>query len=431
MHENNNDQLINSEQHNGVEILCIGTELLLGNILNSNARWIAEELAVLGLAHYRQTVIGDNFTRVKNAVLEASKRSRILITTGGLGPTPDDLTTEAIASAFKTLLEERKEIWENIQEKLGEKISAQAPSNRKQALLPISAEVIPNLSGTAPGMIWSPKPYFTILTFPGVPSEMKLMWHKSAAKWLKKHQKSEMALVSKTLRFTGITESSLAEKIDDLLCNKNPTVAPYASLGEVKLRITAQSKNTAESNKLIIPIEQEIRLRAGQTCFGTDEESLASVVLEILRKRNETLTVAESCTGGGIGSALTAIPGSSDVFLGGVIAYDNSIKQNILGVEKNLIEQHGAVSKEVVEAMAKGILQKFQSDWTIAVSGIAGPNGDSPNKPIGLVDFCISGPLGTRLISETFNSHLGRIAIQKLSVLKALNQLRLFLLNKS
>ena len=415
----------------GVEIISIGTELLLGNILNSNARWLAEELASLGLPHYRQTVIGDNFNRLKDSVLEASKRSRVLITTGGLGPTPDDLTTETVAASFLTPLKQRTDIWLDIQEKLKTKSKVPTQNNQKQAFIPIGANVIPNKSGTAPGIIWTPKPGFTIITFPGVPNEMKQMWTESAVPWLKDNLDSKSSFVSKVLRFTGVPESTLSEQLKDLMSMENPTVAPYASLGEVKIRITAKSTNPIDAQKLITPIETEILNRTGARYFGCNQDNLASVVLDLLRQRGETLAIAESCTGGGLGAALTAIPGSSDVFLGGIIAYKNSIKTKLLGVKKQLLEKHGAVSIEVVEAMAEGVLNKFGADWSIAISGLAGPSGDSPEKPIGLVQFCVKGPFCNDSGPQIFSSKNGRIEIQKLSVLKALDKIRLFILNKS
>tara|TARA_Y100001968_G_C19448060_1_gene766567 strand:+ start:1410 stop:2708 length:1299 start_codon:yes stop_codon:yes gene_type:complete len=425
-------EIINqSDYSNGVEILCIGTELLLGNILNTNARWLAEELASLGLPHYRQAVIGDNSNRLEHSILEASERSRILITTGGLGPTPDDLTTETIASTFKVPLKQRNDLWLDIQEKLKTKSQTPSPNNQKQAFLPIEADVIPNKSGTAPGMIWTPKPGFTIVTLPGVPNEMKQMWRESVAPWLRTNLDANSSFVSKVLKFTGISESTLAEKLLDLMDVDNPTVAPYASLGEVKIRITAKSKNSLEAKELIAPIEEEILKRTGSKYFGCNEDNLASVVVELLRKRGETLAIAESCTGGGLGAAITSIPGSSDVFLGGVIAYQNSIKEEFLGVPQNLIRNYGAVSLEVVESMAEGVSKKFKADWSIAISGLAGPNGGSKDKPIGLVQFCVKGPLGNEAGPHIFSAKSGRIGIQKLSVLKALDKLRLFLLNKS
>ena len=418
------------KRNQGVEILAIGTELLLGNILNSNAKWLAEQLALIGLSHYRQTVVGDNIERLREIVLEASQRSHILITTGGLGPTTDDLTTETIAQAFKADLVEHKTISQDIKNKLSN-LDIFPESNLKQSLLPEGATILPNPLGTAPGMIWSPEDNFTIITFPGVPSEMKTMWEKTAKPWILENHSSGKIIKSKTIKIAGIPESALTERISDLISKTNPTLAPYASLGEVKLRITAQAKTAQEANKLIQPIESELEKRIGLSIFGRDEESLASIVIDLLRKRRETISLAESCTGGQIASALTSIPGSSDVFLGGVVAYSNSIKQNILKVPLNLLEEHGAVSSAVAKSMANKTRQLFNSDWSIAVSGIAGPSGGSKSKPVGLVEIFISGNTAQESIQENFGPHRGRDCIQKLSVVRALDRLRLFLLMQS
>ncbi len=414
-----------------VEVLCIGTELLLGNILNSNSQWLGEELASLGLPHYRQTVIGDNFYRLKETVIEASHRCRLLITTGGLGPTTDDLTTETIAAAFNTSLEERPKLWLDIKAKLSNKNQTPASLNRKQALFPLSAEIIPNKSGTAPGMIWSPKTGFTVMTFPGVPTELKEMWTQTAIQWIKENIGSKDIFHSKVLRFAGITESKLEEELAALFKNKNPTIAPYASLGEVKLRITAKGENTEEAKQLIIPYEKQIRIQTGEKCYGSDNDSLASVVIDLLRQNKEKLAIAESCTGGGIGAALTAIPGASEVFQGGVIAYSNSLKENLLNVPPQLIEKYGAVSSPVVEAMAKGALKLLQADWSLAISGLAGPGGNTDSKPVGLVHFAIADHFGCTTTKEFFAPRRSRQDIQELSVLKALDQLRLMLLTRS
>ena len=410
------------------EILCIGTELLLGNITNGNARWLAEELAGLGIPHHRQGVVGDNRGRVMEAVREASSRCRLLITTGGLGPTPDDLTTEAIAAAFDTPLVEHGEIWADIQAKLSGRGRPCAPSNRKQALLPQGAEVLPNASGTAPGMIWSPCLGFTVITFPGVPSEMRAMWQATADPWLRQNGLADGLFASRMLRFWGVGESTLAEQVADLLALGNPTVAPYAGAGEVKLRITARATNLPAAEALLQPVEQELRQRTGDACFGSDADSLASVVLALLRQRGQTLAVAESCTGGGIGAALAAVPGASDGFLGGVIAYANAVKQAVLGVPLELLERHGAVSDAVALAMAQGVRQLTGATWAIAVTGIAGPGGGTPEKPVGLVHIAIAGPAGPCSEGVRFGALRGRDWIQTLTAGEALNRLRLQLL---
>ena len=412
----------------GVEILCIGTELLLGNIVNGNARWLAEQLAALGLPHFRQTVVGDNRDRLIAEVQAISRRSRVLITTGGLGPTPDDLTTEAIAAAFSTPLDERPEIWDDITTKARSRGRTPGAETRRQALLPRGADVLPNITGTAPGMIWSPMEGFTVLTFPGVPSEMRSMWQDTAVPWLHHSGLSKGVFNSRLLRFWGIGESTLAEQLHDLLDQSNPTVAPYAGRGEVKLRVTAHATSEAESLRLLDATEAELRQRTGSLCFGCDDQSLASVVLEQLRKQQQTLSVAESCTGGGLGAELTAIPGSSDVLLGGVIAYSNALKQRLLGVSAELLEQFGAVSDPVAQAMAEGSRRVTGSDWSMAVTGIAGPGGGSAEKPVGLVYIAVAGPDGCFSQPIRLGETRGRDWVQTVSVGEALNRLRLRLM---
>jgi nicotinamide-nucleotide amidase len=410
------------------EILCVGSELLLGNITNGNARWIAEQLAALGVPHHRQQVVGDNRERLMGAVREAAGRCRLLITTGGLGPTPDDLTTEAIAAAFATPLAERPEVWADIQAKLAARGRPVTPSLRRQALLPVGAELLPNATGSAPGMIWSPKPGFTILTFPGVPSEMRAMWQATAVPWLQGSGLAAGVFGSRMLRFWGVSESSLVEQVADLLESANPTVAPYAGAGEVKLRLTARAASIAGAEALLEPVEAEIRARAGMACYGRDDDSLASVVLEQLRRRGQSLAVAESCTGGGVGAALAAVPGASDVFRGGVIAYANTVKHQLLAVPAGILQTWGAVSDPVAQAMAEGVRRATGADWAIAVTGIAGPGGGSADKPVGLVYIAIAGPDGCGSEGLRFGASRSRSWIQALSVGEALNRLRLQLL---
>jgi len=407
------------------EVLCIGTELLLGTITNGNARWLAEQLAAQGITHLRQEVVGDNRERVIAAVRAAAGRCRVLITTGGLGPTPDDLTTEAIAAAFGTPLVEHPAVWADIQAKLSARGRPIAASNRKQALLPEGAQVLPNATGSAPGMIWSPVPGFTVLTFPGVPSELQAMWQATAVPWLAQAGLAQGVFASRLLRFWGVGESNLAEQMADLLAGTNPTVAPYAGAGEVKLRLTARADSPAAANALLAPLEAEIRRRTGTLCYGVDDDSLASVVLAALRRRSDSVAVAESCTGGGLGAALAAVPGASDVFVGGVIAYANSVKQELLGVPAALLEQHGAVSDPVALAMAEGVRRLTGSTWSVAVTGIAGPGGGSQDKHVGLVHIAIAGPASSSSQAVHFGAARGRHWIQTLSTGEALNRLRL------
>lgn len=407
------------------EIICVGTEILLGDILNTNSQYLAKELAKLGIPHYFQTVVGDNKARIQQSIKIAMSRSSIIIFTGGLGPTPDDLTTEAIAEFFHTPLEERPEILADIKEKFAKRGRLMSESNKKQALLPLGASILPNPIGTAPGMIWQPRPNLSILTFPGVPSEMQSMWQATAVDYLKSIGWGKEIIHSRMLRFWGIGESDLAEKVHHLFALTNPTVAPYASKGEVRLRISAKAPSISQAMALIAPIEAEIKQIAGEDYFGSDEENLAAVVGKLLSASHQTLAVAESCTGGGLGSTLTEIPGSSAYFKGGVIAYANSIKTAFLGVNTTDLTNFGAVSPEVAEQMAKGVKQLCQADWSISITGIAGPEGGTITKPVGLVYIGLAHPNGK---VESFKYLLGeakpRNLIRYLSVCNALDRLR-------
>ncbi|HBE51717.1 MAG TPA: competence/damage-inducible protein A, partial [Cyanobacteria bacterium UBA11369] len=299
------------------EIICVGTELLLGDILNTNAQFLAQQLADLGIPHYYQTVVGDNPERIKRVIEIACSRSSILIFTGGLGPTPDDLTHETIADFFGAPLVEKPEIIENIAEKYARRGREMSPSNRKQALIPQGADILHNSSGTAPGIIWQPRPNLIILTFPGVPSEMHRMWQEIAVPYLKSQGWGKEIIYSRTLKFWGIAESALAEKASDFLNLSNPTVAPYASRGEVKLRVSAKAESAEAANLIIEPVAQQLQEIGGLNYYGADDDTLASVVGNLLQASGETLSVAESCTGGGLGYMLTTVGGSSAYFMGG------------------------------------------------------------------------------------------------------------------
>ncbi len=417
----------------GVEILSIGTELLLGNIVNTNAQWISEELSTLGLNHFRQSTIGDNSERITKLIKEISSRSNLLITTGGLGPTPDDLTTEAIAKSFNATLSEREYLWDQIKKKLSISGSTfNRSSLKKQCFFPKDAQIINNPRGTAPGMIWKPIEGFTILTFPGVPSEMKEMWKETAVSYIKNNFSDGYIFFSNTLKFSGIGESTVSEKIDNLLKLKNPTVAPYANLGEVKLRLTARAKNELEARNIINPVKEKLKKEFSKFIFGENDDNLSSVLIKELIKRKESLVFAESCSGGLLSASITSIPGSSQVFKGSIISYSNNLKQSLLNVPENLIKKFGAVSEEVAENMAINAKEKLNSDWSIAISGIAGPSGGNKEKPVGLVYISIAGPNGHLTnIKKIFSSTRNRIEIQRLSVNVCLNSLRLILLSSS
>jgi nicotinamide-nucleotide amidase len=422
-----------SSYSNKVEILSIGTELLLGNIVNTNAQWISEQLSQLGLNHFRQSTVGDNCDRIIKAIQEISKRSNILITTGGLGPTPDDLTTEAIAKSFDVSIFERSHLWDEIKQKLSRsKLQENSSSLRKQCFFPKDAQIINNPRGTAPGMIWEPIKGFTILTFPGVPSEMKAMWEETAFEFIRNKFSDGYSFFSNTLKFSGIGESSVAEEIKDLLNLKNPTVAPYANLGEVKLRITARAKNDLDAQNIIKPIKEKLTKKFSKFIFGENNDTLPGVLIKELAKRKETIVFAESCTGGLLSSSITSISGSSQVFQGSIVSYSNELKNSLLNISEERLKKYGAVSEEICEDMAINVKKKLGADWSIAISGIAGPNGGSQEKPIGLVYISISGPNNhITNIKKTFNTNRNRIEIQTLSVNVCLNSLRLILLSSS
>ena len=411
------------------EIICVGSELLLGDILNGNARYLAQQLARLGIAHHYQTVVGDNPLRIQRAVAIACERARLIIFTGGLGPTPDDLTLAALADFFDTPLEERPEIVADLEAKFAKRGRSLTESSRRQAQLPVNADVLANAMGTAPGVIWQPRPGLTILTFPGVPREMKAMWQAVAVPYLKQSGWAAGVIHSRTMKFWGIGESTLAQQIGDLLDLDNPTVAPYANEGEVKLRVSAKADSVTVANGLIDPVADKIRGIAGPHYYGQDEETLASVVGDLLLAQSQTLSVAESCTGGGLGRLLTATPGSSRYFWGGIISYDNRVKQSVLGVAEQDLVEKGAVSSEVAIAMAKGVRQRLGTDWGVSITGIAGPGGGSAEKPVGLVFIGIANQDESWSDKFLFGEDWSRDLIRNRSALSALNLIRLTLMN--
>lgn len=413
---------------NSAEILCVGTELLLGEILNSNAQYLALELAKLGIPHHFQTVVGDNIPRIHRALQVASERNAVILCTGGLGPTPDDLTHAALASFFGVPLIEHPEIWADIQRKYGRRDIVPSPSNRKQALLPEGAQILPNPGGSACGLIWQPHPHLTLLTFPGVPQEMQRMWQETAVPYLRSLGWGKEVFYSQTLRHWGIGESTLAEKVGPLLESVNPTVAPYAGRGEVRLRVTGRAATEAEAQALIAPVVTQIQAIAGEDYFGSDDDTLASVVGRMLVTRQQTLAVAESCTGGLLGEQLTSISGSSTYFWGGVIAYNNRIKETVLSVSATDLHQHGAVSEPVARQMALGVKERCKTDWALSITGIAGPGGGTESKPVGLVFIGLADPRGNVQVTEhRFGFLRGRDGIRWASAQTALDRLRRYL----
>jgi len=407
------------------EVICVGTELLLGDILNSNSQYLAKELAALGVPHFYQTVVGDNIDRVHQAIEIGATRSSILIFTGGLGPTPDDLTTESIASYFNTPLVEHLEVIADIERKYAQRGREMTASNRKQSLQPQGAAILPNPLGTAPGMIWQPLAGLTIFTFPGVPREMYRMWRNTAIPFLKSQGYGQNPIYSRSLRFFGVAESALAEKVNHLFDSNNPTVAPYAGKGQVRLRISARAANETAAKSLIEPIAREIQQIAGDNYFGSDDDTLASVVGQLLMAKGQTLAVAESCTGGGLGQMLTDTPGSSSYFMGGIISYANRIKVDLLGVNAEDLAQAGAVSETVAMQMAAGVKAKLGTDWGVSITGVAGPGGGTEAKPVGLVYIGIARPDGVvEGIKYQLGSQQERGMIRQMSASQTLDLLR-------
>ncbi|MCI1478559.1 MAG: competence/damage-inducible protein A [Clostridium beijerinckii] len=365
------------------EIIAIGTEILLGDIINSNAQYLAQELAALGIDMYYQQVVGDNEIRVMHAFDEAYSRSDIIITTGGLGPTDDDITKEVAAKYFnKKLIQDENSI-KKIRDYFKFRERAMTQNNLKQGLIPEGATVINNNNGTAPGVIIEDDNKIMII-LPGPPKEMKPMFEESVKPYLQ--EKSDSILVSRVVKILGIGESAVAEEIKDLIDTQtNPTIAPYAKDVGVMLRITAKAATKDEALKLIEPIEEEIKNRLGDNVYASEDINIEEVVARLLIEKKLTISTAESCTGGMIASYLINYPGISEVFLEGAVTYSNEAKHNRLGVNNDILNKYGAVSEETAREMAIGIAKTANTDVSIVTTGIAGPEGGTLEKPVGLV----------------------------------------------
>ncbi len=365
------------------EILSIGTELLLGDIVNTNAQYLSKKLAEMGIYVYYQAVVGDNPQRIQEAFENAFKKSDMIITTGGLGPTKDDLTKEMAAEYFgknMVLDEESLQRITNLFQKQNWKMSK---GNKKQAYFPAGAIILKNDKGTAPGCIITENGKTAVL-LPGPPQEMKHMFEKGVAPYLAQFQQG--IIQSKVLRICGLGESTMAEKIADIIdAQTNPTVAPYAKDMEVTLRITAKAKDKEEVRNLIAPVEAQIRERLGESVYGEGETTLENVIGESLVKKGLTISVAESCTGGIITARLVNYAGISSVLKEGAVTYSNEAKVRNLGVKEETLSKFGAVSPETAGEMAAGIASVSNTDIGLSTTGIAGPSGGTPEKPVGLV----------------------------------------------
>ncbi len=372
------------------EILSIGTELLLGQIIDTNAAWLAERLAELGIGVYNRQTVGDNDERLADAIRLAKSRADLIICTGGLGPTGDDITSANIARVFDAPLVLNQEAKDTLIALFARRSYPLTEKQFKQAMLPTDSLTINNPTGTAPGFILD-KDGVIIMAFPGPPLELYPMWRETAEPYLRARE--ENVIHSITLRFCGIGESSLESQLQDLMDNQsNPTIAPYAKTGECHIRLTAYAPSVEEAKKMIAPMQAEVMARVGKFMYGVNDETLEVATGKILRQRGLTLAVAESCTGGALGSRITSVAGASEYFLGGVIAYENRIKDELLGVPGKLLTEYGAVSEECAKEMADGIRRVTTADIGISITGIAGPGGGTPEKPVGLVYIGISAP---------------------------------------
>ena len=406
------------------ELIAVGTELLLGSIVNSDAQMISKELSALGINVFYHTVVGDNPQRLEAAVNIAKSRADILITTGGLGPTCDDLTKQTLARCFgKTLIFDQHSmdrITAYFQRMKGRKMTE---NNRQQAWLPEGCTVFDNDWGTAPGCAFEAEGTHVVM-LPGPPSECGPMFRQRAIPYLK--ALGEGAIVSRSLRLFGTGESMVESQLRDRMNTMtNPTLAPYAKEGEVELRITAKAETEAGAAALLDPVEAELREQFGDLVYGTDVNSLEEVVLEQLKQRGLTLSCAESCTGGLVAKRLTDLPGASQVFKGGVVSYTDEVKAAALGVPKELLERYGAVSAPVARAMAEGVRRMTGSDLAVATTGVAGPDPDDRGNPVGLVFLALAAEGGT-VVKE---QHLGgtRARIRTTGASGALNLARLWL----
>jgi nicotinamide-nucleotide amidase len=374
------------------ETLAIGTEMLLGDLVDTNTAWLSNRLAALGVSIYRHTTVGDNKQRIVAALLEAAARADLVLTTGGLGPTSDDLTNECLGLAAGRKMVEYPEARRHVDEMFARFGREPTPSNYKQALFPEGSELIPNPLGTAMGVLLELDGTL-FATFPGVPVEMKRMFEETLEPLIK--ERTDGSIVSRTLHFTGLGESALAEKVQDLLDAPNPTVAPLASQGKVRLRITARAATPEKAKEKIEPVVEEILSRLGDYYFGEDDETLEGAVGRLLTEKGATLALAESCTGGLLAKRLTEGAGASAYFMEGLVTYSNEAKERLLGVPHEVLVEHGAVSEPVARAMAEGVRKAAGSDYGLSVTGVAGPDGGTEEKPVGLVFVGLSDSEGT------------------------------------
>jgi nicotinamide-nucleotide amidase len=391
-----------------LEVVTIGTELLLGQILDTNAAELGRALAGAGAEVVRHVSVADRPETIRAAVREALERTGFVITTGGLGPTRDDMTKREIAALFHKRLLLDDALLRSLEERFRRLGRTMPAVNRTQAEVPEGATVLPNPRGTAPGL-WVEDRGRVVVMLPGVPSEMRGLLAEQVLPRLAARG-SGLVVRSRTVRTTGVAESALAERVGPIEEELAPlTLAYLPSTEGVELRVTAWGLRVEEAQSRLAAAAATLRGRAGEDAYGEDGVDLAAVVLDQLRARKARLVVAESCTGGLLSGRITAVPGASDVFIGAVVAYDNVVKSGMLDVPPELLERHGAVSEQVVGAMAAGVQRQFAVDAALAVTGIAGPTGGTPEKPVGTV--WLAARLGTqsRALQRVFPGDRGEI----------------------
>lgn len=368
------------------EVLSVGTELLLGQTVNTDTTIVAKALSMLGIDLLYAAVVGDNVKRLEKAVHDALERSDILITTGGLVPTGDDLTKETVAAAAGKALALHEPSYKRLMEYFAR--GGLSENQIKQAMLPEGCTVLQNDNGTAPGCAFQTAAGKLVVMLPGPPSELEPMLQNYAVPYLAQFQSAVIA--SHSVHVFGRGEAAVAEMIADLTENSNPTAAPYAKEGEMFVRVTAKAATQAEADALCAPVVEEIRRRVGSFVYSVDVDSLEALVVDALRAAGKTLATAESCTGGLLAKRITDVAGSSDVFEMGCVTYANRVKEKLLGVPHETLEAHGAVSEETARAMAEGIVRASGADIGVGITGIAGPGGGTAEKPVGLVYIALS-----------------------------------------
>ncbi|MGI6181483.1 MAG: competence/damage-inducible protein A [Agathobaculum sp.] len=402
------------------ELIAVGTEILLGDIVNTDAQLISQGLSELGINVFYQTVVGDNPARLRHVVETARDRADIIITTGGLGPTLDDLTKETLASVFGKKMALHQPSLDRIKaffEKIGREMT---PNNEKQAWLPEGCTVFVNEWGTAPGCAFEAYGKH-VLMLPGPPRECNPMWKECAMPYL--YKLAGGCIVSRNIRVFGLGESAMEDRLHDMMASMtNPTIAPYAKTSECFARVTAKADTPEQCEAMLAPVVDEIVSLLGEDVYGVDVDSLEQVVGDGLRQRGLTLAVAESCTGGLLSKRITDVPGCSDYYLGGVCSYANEVKMGVLGVQKETLDTAGAVSPEVAGQMAAGVAKALGADVGVGITGVAGPGGGTEEKPVGLVYISVwyNGKCYTRRL----NASNGRDRIRMQAASTALDMIR-------